>query len=325
MKQILFFLFLLSSCTPKEYSLPDWYLTPVNNNAQKLYGIGYGSNLEDATKFALNNMSERLKVEISSSFQTYKQEAVVNDNSEFSYNVNQRVKAKVKEIEFNNYFIENTAEHNKQFYVLLSVNKAELVDNYADKIAKRQVKLEASLSALKGKSIIKQLSLYNEIIEPIKDNEARIALIRNITKDRRRLSNLTTLYQKIIADQAANKSKLIVNLAAKPSDKRIADLLSASLNKLKISTSEAAETPNDNRVAILMISSETTHQKIYSAHVVKLVINLKLVEKFGKQIASNQIEISASSSLSSNEAINAAIVKLKRKINTEQIYNILGL
>ena len=67
MKQILFFLFLLSSCTPKEYSLPDWYLTPVNNNAQKLYGIGYGSNLEDATKFALNNMSERLKVEISSS------------------------------------------------------------------------------------------------------------------------------------------------------------------------------------------------------------------------------------------------------------------
>lgn len=326
MKKIIFLFIILNSCIAQNTSLPDWYVTPINNDKNKLYGVGYGANLDDATKFALNNLAERLKIEVSASFSIDKQEASVNNNAEFSYDVRQQVKTKIDEFEFNNYFVEKTAEYDNQIYVLLSIDRASLRSRYNSKINKAQDEIAIILNSLNKKSVIQKLSLYNELTQPIIANQARINLIRTITQNESEFEDLAQLYLKIKADELENRDSLVIKVAAKPSDQRIADVIAESLNKLKIVTvSNNADTLNNDRVAILKISSETIHQKIYGNFVVKIIVQLKLVENFGKQISANKIEFSASSSLSSNEAVNAALVKLKKYIAKQHIYKILGL
>ncbi len=324
-KIILVFFIFVVACVRQTNSLPDWYLKPVNNDTYKLYGIGYGANLDDATKSALNNLSERLKIEISSSYESSKQEASINNNSEYAQNIRQKVKAKIAEIEINNYFVEQTTEQDGIFYVSLSVDKSELATIYKKKILARQANIKALLDSLEDKSVIEKLSIYNQLVASVASNENYIDLLRIITKNQNELNYLTNLYQNIKVKELQNKDNLIVNIVAKSSDFRIADLISASFNNLNIATVNNQDTPNDKRVAILRINTETIHQEIYANYMVKILINFKLVEKFGKQISANKIEVSAASVISSNEAVNAALVELKDKITAAGIYQIIGL
>ncbi len=324
-KIILVFLVFIAACVKQTNSLPNWYLNPVNNDTYKLYGIGYGANLEDATKVALNNLSERLKIEISSSYESSKQEASINNNSEYAQNVRQKVKAKIAEIEINNYLLEQTAEQDGIFYVSLSVNRAELAEIYKNKILAKQADIKALLDSLADKSAIEKLPIYNQLADLVISNKSKIDLLRIITKNQDELKYLTSLYHDIKVKELQNKDNLIVNIVTKPSDLRVADLISESFNKLNIATVNNNDTPNNKGVAILRINTETIHQEIYDNYMVKILINFKLVEKFGKQISANKIEVSAASAISSNEAVNAALIELKDKITAEGIYQIIGL
>ena len=324
-KIILVFLVFIAACVKQTNSLPNWYLNPVNNDTYKLYGIGYGANLDDATKSALNNLSERLKIEISSSYESSKQEASINNNSEYAQNVRQKVKAKIAEIEINNYLLEQTAEQDGIFYVSLSVNRAELVEIYKNKILAKQADIKALLDSLADKSAIEKLPIYNQLADLVISNKSKIDLLRIITKNQDELKYLTSLYHDIKVKELQNKDNLIVNIVTKPSDLRVADLISESFNKLNIATVNNNDTPNNKGVAILRINTETIHQEIYDNYMVKILINFKLVEKFGKQISANKIEVSAASAISSNEAVNAALIELKDKITAEGIYQIIGL
>ena len=64
----LILLILLTACATHNDNLPDWYIKPPANNANYIYGAGYGYDLDNAKKSALNAAAEKLKITISSNF-----------------------------------------------------------------------------------------------------------------------------------------------------------------------------------------------------------------------------------------------------------------
>ena len=60
---LLLLLLLLLSCSNNLVNnisnAPKWYVNPPQNNHIYLYGVGYGSSLQEATKISLNNIAEK--------------------------------------------------------------------------------------------------------------------------------------------------------------------------------------------------------------------------------------------------------------------------
>ena len=56
--------------------LPKWYINPPQNDSIKLYGVGYGMNIQNAEQNALDNLAQKIVVNISSSW-TLRQEVAI--------------------------------------------------------------------------------------------------------------------------------------------------------------------------------------------------------------------------------------------------------
>ena len=111
MKQIILvtFLLLLSGCSSKpdvalneRSMLPQWFLTPPQNDEVYLYGIGSGKNSEEATQQALENFLSKLSITIESSF-SMQQKSKKALWEYFSTTSRLDIKSSVAKMKVNNY------------------------------------------------------------------------------------------------------------------------------------------------------------------------------------------------------------------------------
>jgi len=326
MKKILLAFLLLTACVSSQVSgIPEWYLNPPKNNSDRLYGVGYGGAVDQAAKLALNNISEQILVKISSDYESREQEAKANELSEYEANISRKVRSKTVDIEYSNYETEKSENIAGNIYVLVSVSKDELVDNYLGEIAKTHAEIEALNKSVAGKTVVEKFAIYHAMNEIITINENRIRIVQRVTRDKSKVAEFEKYYKDVLLEEFANRDKLVVKIVAKPSDEKFANAITESLNDLRIVTTDKDLTPKDPNGALLRINTKTTHQKIYAAHIAKIQISIKLMEKFGKQIASNEIEVKGSSSISSTEAVNAAVTELRQRILKEGAFKIFGL
>lgn len=320
----LLILLFLSSClglninkTEKLKYLPKFYISPKQNNQSMLYGVGEGYNLHSATKSALSNASSKLMTNISANSEMLIQSS--NDN--FTDQYRERINEKLEKITFNNYQISDSANFKDKIYVEIAIDRNSFVKQNAIKLNNLNKRFNNLFNNLEQKNIIDQYRNLNKIQNKLYEAKILNVILDSIKhktidyqQNYQNYNNYQNYYDNVI-------EKMLFKIDPK-SDKSIARIIKKGLSdqKIKIINKDS----KSNNLILLKIEKEEFSDKIYGSFIVKLRVNFSLVSQ-NKTLASNFIEASGSSVISTKEAKNSAILAIHQKIADESIEYILGL
>lgn len=100
-------------------------------------------------------------------------------------------------------------------------------------------------------------------------------------------------------------------------------ILKAGLNKDGLKIAKKIDNKDPNQIVIEAKYQSTTNF-IYGANITKLAITFENTSQ-GKLVATNNIEVSGSSTLGESESVKSAIKKLEEKISKDGVLKTIGI
>lgn len=309
------FCLLLFSCAHEIVGEPSWYISPKQNDSETLYGISVGANLEEATKGALADAAARLMVSVSSETTLLREE----NNNNASEEMRQQVKQNIEKIDFTNFEVSRSKKVGEEIFVEIEIERAPFIRDQKEKIifAEKQVTdleknlptsniIQKRVSLSKILTLEKQIELSSRILAGAGENI-------NLTEKLERFASFQNQF-----NQLTDKIEFYFAIN---STKEISDIIRTALNKeqIKISTTRGGS----NQIAIA-IKSSSEDGEIYGSYMTKLRIDFQNISE-GKVIASNAVEVTGSSVVSTKEARAAALKALEEKISSEGILKVIGI
>ncbi len=310
---LLIFTFSCSSTAPSGDI--SWYLSPTQNNAQSIYGVGQGHTLEEATKSALSDASARLSTTISSTSTTLLEESKYDVNEEFRQQINQNI----EKIEFPNFEVTRSTTKDAATYVEVSIDRRQFVNLQKEKIEFLDNQIRNINESVRKQNIIQQRSSYTKIIDLGKQSEILTRIIYPASNGELKKKLKTISRAKYRLSKLNNKFEFHFKSKGNSDIYRI---IQKYLNKSGIVIS-SVKTNQSNQIVMAIKSSSTTGE-VYGSYITKLKINFKNYSG-NKVVASNNIETSGSSTIGRNESYQAAIASLDEKVKEEGVFKVLGV
>ncbi|MFT6332445.1 MAG: hypothetical protein ACJAW3_000782 [Lentimonas sp.] len=299
-------LFFTISCAvnPKIESLnqlPNWYITPQSFDSQNLYGTGEGFTIAESSKSALNNLAGKLITTISSNSSLLMESNLYSINEQSRRKINEEV----AKITFNNYQVSRSAIFNAQIYSEITVNRADFIANYSQKLDLLNKQMSEIFTEAHNKTILEKfnhlkqvngLSLEAEIIASVLNSLGEEREIDLYKSYQRSYHNLSSKMEFFIEDKKLPlplKQKVISNLTSQ---------------NLKIVKNKNLKNPN---LIIVKINVDSNYKELYGSHIVRLRLDFNLISNQNKIIKSSSVENTGSSTLEKEAAMKAAINGIK--------------
>lgn len=298
-------------------NLPSWYLNPKQNSSNHIFGVAEGYTMEEATRYALADAASRLMVSISSESEMTRQA----DQNSSREEIRQKTRQSVEKVNFTNYKTSRSKKSGEKFYVEIEIEKLPFLNEQKERAAVVLKKIrEIDASSEKSNLIQRRLDLI-KIIDLCKELELEIRILSGAGHN----SDLGKNLQMIGSYQVefSNLSSKIDFVIDENAPKGIANLVKNYLNKegFKIvSKSNKA----DQKQIIVKIKLSVKTAKIYEANISKIQVHFENYSH-NKLAASNNIEVSGSSSVDEAESENAAFYHFEEKIKKDGILKILGI
>jgi len=297
--------------------IPSWYLSPRQNNSDKLFGVAEGFTQEEATKNALADLAGRLVVTISAESQLIKE----SNNNSSNEELRQKVKQSIEKISFSGFELTKNEEFEKKFYAEVAVDREKFINEQKERVEFIQKKItDLDKSSSSTNPIQRRVSLL-KIMDLCKELElkARILIGAKDNVDLKKILNLIANYQNEL--EKSTSSVEFVFDSSSPKD--LVQIIRSALNKENLKIAKSPNKSSQNQITI-EASYNVVKNFIYGAHMAKLNINIENSIQ-DKVLASNNIEVSGSSSISHEEALKSALVNLEQKIQEQGILKILGI
>jgi hypothetical protein len=319
LSSILFF-----SCSSKQAKvIPSWYLNPPQNDSLNLYGVGYGNDKQNSEKNALDNLAQKIIVNISSSMEILKQESSYNQKSNFSESSQQKIKSEVAKISFVDFKNEKTEFYNNQIYSLVSVDRQNLINQYTQKVENCNEEINQIVAQQKNKSIIEQKAGFVRIDKLIAKAEPNIVILESISINSEDVKQYKSNFQKLGLEHKDLNNKLNVYVKADNNSKKVADVIKAEFAKNDIKVNSQNSISQDQ--IIVEIKSNQTKQFIYGTYIIKSEINIAFTSNNGLIIKNKLIRENGSSAISYDEAETNLARKLAKIFNkSPDIFSQLG-
>jgi len=246
---------------------------------------------------------------------------IQSSNDNFTDQYRERINEKLEKITFNNYQISDSANFKDKIYVEIAIDRNSFVKQNAIKLNNLNKRFNNLFNNLEQKNIIDQYRNLNKIQNKLYEAKILNVILDSIKhktidyqQNYQNYNNYQNYYDNVI-------EKMLFKIDPK-SDKSIARIIKKGLSdqKIKITNKDS----KSNNLILLKIEKEEFSDKIYGSFIVKLRVNFSLVSQ-NKTLASNFIEASGSSVISTKEAKNSAILAIHQKIADESIEYILGL
>ena len=122
MRYLIFLALLILGCSSKP-DIPKWYLNTPKDNSLYLYGSGEGYDRNEAINSALSFIGSKLKVKISSTFQSEKSYIDYNGKEDVYKNMSQNIKSTIDNFTFYNYQIDKIKKIDDKYYALIKINR----------------------------------------------------------------------------------------------------------------------------------------------------------------------------------------------------------
>lgn len=298
--QLLLIVILINGCyknnstiekTNTQVSIPNWYInSPANTNAN-IYGIGEGETIDDAKNNALNNMSSKLLVNISSDLTRKK---VSSSDGYYENNIEENLKVKVENIQYTNINVEKNSLINYNYYLLVKVDRIKLFKENEKKFKLIDNKLKNSYSELSNKSKVNQIIQLEKMKTDIVSNKKRAFILYAINNNFNYdyyLKQYDSYLNKIEKLKNSIKIKIYSNNTYYKDE--LIDFL--NINNYKITNSNSFDIK-------IIINNKSRHSSTKGWNIAKTTTILSIHEN--RQILSNRIiETIGRSSSSKNDAL----------------------
>jgi hypothetical protein len=315
-KIFLLFLLLPNILLAKE-TVPKWFSNPKQNDSQNLYGTASANTLEEATKYSLVDLASRLIVSISAESQLSREE----NQQGFNEEMRQKVQQSIEKISFSNYQITKSIQEDQKFFVEVSVEKESFINEQQDRAQFLQKKINDLDKILPSANFLQKHIVLNKIIPLVQELELKTRIL-NGAGAKANLSDVLDMLAKY--QNELNQSTFSAEFYFdKSSNNKLNNVIKAFLNKdgFTISNVEKNTSPQQIKLIADYISD---YNFLYNTHIVKIKISFENIVQ-NKIIASNSLELTGNSSISKEEAINAALQILQQQIEKNGILNILGI
>lgn len=312
--------FALASCASNTQSSsenPSWYITPKQNNAENLYGISVGHTLEEATKYALADAASRLMVSLSAESSLTREENKSGINEE----MRQKVRQNIEKISFTGFKVTRSQKIGVQIFTEVEIPRDSFLREQRERIEFLEKKISDLDKNSAGKNTIQRRNSLLKILDLGKELELKSRIIVGAGENVDLKSKLNRLAD--FSNQLEKLSDKVEFYFEINSPTQIAKIIRSALNKEKLKVSPSRNESNANQVVIRVRSSSRSN-KIYEAFLTKLQIDFENLAE-GKVVASNEIEVTGSSSISEKESEAAALSALAEKISNDGILKIIGI
>lgn len=296
-------LFLFSACSSKkeiivkEMSYPTWYINPIENDDNYLYGIGEGKNLDEASKKALINISSKLSTSISSSSNIY-EKSYTTYREYIQKDVTQNINTNTENLTYQNYQLDKSEKIKyNQFFVRVKVEKQNLINNL-----KKEVETLINDSIKKEKDLLQKdsltryfeyLDIYNSFYK--KQNKVQILKILDTNYNDKIFYNYV---DKIKEKIFINKSKISFNIENKTYSEIVSNKIKEELTNKKFEERTSIKAPFK-----INISSNINKKESHGIYIVDNNISVKIFNK-KNLIKTNNYFLKGASSNSFKDALN---------------------
>ena len=296
----------------EQQSIPNWYLNSPANTSSTIYGVGEGSNLEDAKSAALNSMSARLVVAVGSSLQKL---TTSSTNGGYSKEVTQDIKVDVEKIQFTNAKVEKNAVVGENFYVLMSVNRIELFNekkksfNIEDEGIETRFDEGANLAKLEKIYHIKGMS--SKIIDNRK--KAFVLYAINNSFD---YGPFFSKYDGYLSQIDTLKSELQISVTSNEKNKFFADEIVEKLNN------DGYKVVQNSSNVEINVNNKIRYSEYKGWKIAKVSTTIG-VSSMGKTVSNKTVNTTGRSSSTNDNALQNAASHFKKKLDKEGLDSFL--
>jgi hypothetical protein len=307
----------------ESYSLPKWYLNPPKNDQHKLYGVGQGVTVDDATKEALNQIASKLSVTVSSNWEKSERQATASGSSVYTSEINSNLKSQVAEIKFNNYEIVDNEILDRKTFVLVSVDKDTLLTDKKNEFLNAHFEIENIYATAQNKSIVGKVADLKSLKSKMLHASQLLNMIESLdpTYKTREYFDKYNLY---LAGARSALSELRICLLSDPESDDLVPIIKEYLNNANI-TIVTDDREEDKNTVTVTLKTEVKKLQVYGSKMLKLYTKIEVTAFAHDLVASSKIESKGSSMIGFSEAGKAAALDLEAKIKAKGILNVLGI
>jgi len=207
----------------------SWIDNPPADNSKYFYGIGYGDTQKDAKSDALATISAKISVDVASNFSSSVTATRQNGDEDVLSETKNNVISKSKEIQYDDVNVLKSNHNNKEWVVLVEVNRDTLVKTYERKLSEVDEKLKAEWELYQGASFFEKLKFSVKIQNYLKQTDSFFPLLYALDKNYDD-SKYKARYLKYTKEMRKAQTKMVFKIVSDKNSNSLASLIRTELS-----------------------------------------------------------------------------------------------
>ena len=310
------FLLLLTACSNSAtkqdvtYTPPTWVTEPPQDTPIAMWGVGSGTDMENAKRSALKDVASKLRVTISAQTQS---SITVTDDTIDKY-ARTQVAEDIQRTEFKNYSVEKSALAGVDFYVLVKVDRPSFIADAKQNLNAAEKEIATHLADSASASNLDQFIAQQRALPWIEKAvvASRILSAADSSFDKTKASK----HEAALATAKAAAQTLVFDLKTDKDNNDIALTLRNFLNDTGIRTGKGGSP--------LLIKASTNKDVIFGSNTIQLKINFSIMDTHGRSLTSKEFTAYGASMTDHHMARLAALTNLGEKLREAGALKALG-
>ncbi|HDY89415.1 MAG TPA: hypothetical protein ENH82_15030 [bacterium] len=254
--------------------LPSIITAPPQDNAQYLFGVGQGLDLERAQTAALAEIARKLMVSVSSRTDI----DIFNDGKNNRDSFRQQLSTEVGDTNLSNYTVLENHTYNGKIFTLIQIPRESLVRNVGHQWQQSHEMVEVQAKRFRTYSNFQRIIASRKTEEILAQAERRMWLYLSVKSDFNYQPN-NAKYTQLRAAIAKAKDDFQIRIHSDQNSKYVAGVLASLLSEKGFNASLSSNTKG---VAAVNVSSQTKRRKIDGEYIEQLSLLLKVSDERGR-------------------------------------------
>ncbi len=304
---------LASSTSNQESNSKSWMIHPPADTAKYFYGVGYGETQKEAKSDALATISAKISVEVASNFSSSVTATRYGNNEDVLNETKNDVVSKSKQIQYDDVKVKDSYKDNRQWAVLVEVDRDTLSKTYERKLKEVDNRLKMEWELYQDANLFEKLKYSVLIKKYLKETDGFFPLLHALNPNYDD-SSYTSRYLKYTKEMLKTQAKMVFKIKSDKNSEPLASLIRSKLSEKNISFS------NKNYNALIIITTKAKKRRYKSTNekFAKLIFALrkttiKVIDKHNKVLSNVVYKTKSGSSEGFEDAI-ARVSKYEKKI-----------
>ncbi|PCJ18474.1 MAG: hypothetical protein COB04_07130 [Gammaproteobacteria bacterium] len=297
--------------------LPDWVLSPPQDNGLYYYGIGQGRSIEQSKISALKDVSSKISVTVSGSSST--SSTLLNEKFRQWASVN--TKSVVDAIKITDFDLVKNIQVQAGYYSLVKVSKEIIFNDVMLALQSLDQQMSDKVLRIESLSLLEQYAAWREIEGLIPAATSKAFILKSVDGD----FNVSSYSQKYNTYLSRSESVLKSLNIYVTSDRKFNDIARGIVSALSHYGIKSSHQKTSSTNSKIIVSGTERNAFVFDSYIVNMTLNFDLLDKQEKIIKAQPVSLSGSSSIDYKSARIAASRNLVSEIDKTGVISFLGL